>query len=247
MGIDKQGNKTPNYQPGMNLKAKQTFFAEGCRGQLSQQLMHRFHLRSDCDPQTYALGLKEVWTIPKKQHRLGEVIHTVGWPLDQATYGGSFIYHLADNKVALGLVIGLDYANPWLNPFEEFQRFKTHPMLKRLLQNGERIAYGARALNEGGWQSMPKLAFPGGVLIGDSAGFLNVPKIKGIHTAMQSAILAAESCYELLHTKALPVPKNEAYPQTSANLLVRKRAVSSQKCPSRISLWFMDRIGHCYL
>ena len=211
LGVDKQGNKTANYQPGMHLKAKQTFFAEGCRGQLSQQLMHRFHLRENCDPQTYALGLKEIWTIPKEQHRLGEVIHTVGWPLNHSTYGGSFIYHLADNKVALGLVIGLDYANPWLNPFGEFQRFKTHPMLKRLLQNGERIAYGARALNEGGWQSIPKLTFPGGVLIGDGAGFLNVPKIKGIHTAMQSAILAAETCYELLHEKKLAIWENEVY------------------------------------
>ena len=156
LGIDKHGARTTNYQAGMHLKAKQTFFAEGCRGQLSQELMHGFHLRRECDPQTYALGLKEIWTIPKAQHRLGEVIHTVGWPLNQSTYGGSFIYHLAEEKVALGLVIGLDYKNPWLNPFGELQRFKTHPMLKALLQNGERIAYCARALNEGGWQSMPK-------------------------------------------------------------------------------------------
>jgi electron-transferring-flavoprotein dehydrogenase len=209
LGIDKHGNRTANYQPGMHLKAKQTFFAEGCRGQLSQQLMHRFHLREQCDPQTYALGLKEIWTIPKAQHRLGEVIHTVGWPLNKATYGGSFIYHLPEEKVALGLVIGLDYTNPWLNPFSEFQRFKTHPMLKQLLQNGERIAYGARALNEGGWQSIPKLAFPGGMLIGDGAGFLNVPKIKGIHTAMQSGIVAAETCFDLLHHSSSQ--ENEAY------------------------------------
>ncbi len=211
LGIDKQGTRTTNYQAGMHLKAKQTFFAEGCRGQLSQELMHRFHLRLECDPQTYALGLKEIWTIPKAQHRLGEVIHTVGWPLNQSTYGGSFIYHLAEEKIALGLVIGLDYKNPWLNPFGELQRFKTHPMLKALLQNGERIAYGARALNEGGWQSMPKLTFPGGMLIGDGAGFLNVPKIKGIHTAMQSGIVAAETCFDLLHTKNTQILENIDY------------------------------------
>ena len=211
LGIDKNGSRTAHYQPGMHLKAKQTFFAEGCRGQLSQQLMHRFNLRHNCDPQTYALGLKEVWTIPKAQHRLGEVIHTIGWPLNSATYGGSFIYHMAEEKIALGLVIGLDYTNPWLNPFGELQRFKTHPMLKRLLQNGERIAYGARALNEGGWQSIPKLTFPGGMLIGDGAGFLNVAKIKGIHTAMQSGMLAADTCFELFQTKAAPFSENLAY------------------------------------
>ena len=213
LGIDKDGNKTANYQPGMHLKAKQTFFAEGCRGQLSEELMHRYHLRKDCDPQTYALGLKEIWTVPKAQHRLGEVVHTIGWPLDQATYGGSFIYHLAEDKIALGLVIGLDYKNPWLNPFGEFQRFKTHPMLQSLLQNGERIAYGARALNEGGWQSMPKLTFPGGMLIGDGAGFLNVPKIKGIHTAMQSGISAAETCFDLIYKKNSTHIENIAFNQ----------------------------------
>lgn len=211
LGVDKQGNRSPNYQPGMHLKAKQTFFAEGCRGQLSQELMHRFHLRRECDPQTYALGLKEIWTIPKAQHRLGEVVHTVGWPLNNATYGGSFIYHLPEDKIALGLVIGLDYQNPWLNPFGELQRFKTHPMLQALLQNGERIGYGARALNEGGWQSMPKLTFPGGMLIGDGAGFLNVPKIKGIHTAMQSGMVAAETCFDLFHSKHPPIVENVDY------------------------------------
>lgn len=239
LGIDKHGNRTANYQPGMHLKAKQTFFAEGCRGQLSQQLMHRFHLRENCDPQTYALGLKEIWTIPKEQHRLGEVIHTVGWPLSSSTYGGSFIYHMADNKIALGLVVGLDYANPWLNPFGEFQRFKTHPMLKKLLTNGERIAYGARALNEGGWQSIPKLTFPGGVLIGDGAGFLNVPKIKGIHTAMQSAILAAETCFDLLSTQKEAVLENEAYAKkvTSSWLGQELYKVRNIRPGFRFGLW----------
>lgn len=198
VGIDKEDNKTVNYQPGMHLHAKQTLFAEGCRGQLSQHLMTRFQLRKGVQPQTYGLGIKEIWEINPNKHQLGHVIHTVGWPLDQATYGGSFIYHFSKKRVSIGFVVGLDYKNPWLNPFAEFQRFKTHPFVKHLLSGGERISYGARALNEGGWQSMPKLTFPGGALIGDSAGFLNVPKIKGIHTAMQSGIFAAEACYEAL-------------------------------------------------
>lgn len=201
MGIDKNHNKTPRYQAGMHIHAKQTLFAEGCRGQLSQQLMHKFNLRENCNPQTYAIGLKEIWEIPDTIHQLGNVFHTVGWPLDNSTYGGSFIYHLPNNKLALGFVIGLDYKNPWLNTFAEFQKFKTHPFIARFLKNGKRISYGARALNEGGWQSIPKLSFPGGVLIGDSAGFLNVAKIKGIHTAMQSGMLAAKTSYDLIKTE----------------------------------------------
>nr|WP_242604616.1 electron transfer flavoprotein-ubiquinone oxidoreductase [Legionella fairfieldensis] len=199
VGIDKEGNKTANYQPGMHLHAKQTLFAEGCRGQLSQTLMQRFHLRDHVQPQTYGLGIKEIWQVTPEKHQHGKVIHTVGWPMDNITYGGSFIYHLSNNRVAIGFVVGLDYKNPWLNPFAEMQRFKTHPMISSLLEGGERIGYGARALNEGGWQAMPKLTFPGGALIGDAAGFLNVAKIKGIHTAMQSGMLAATSCFELLN------------------------------------------------
>ena len=198
VGIDKAGKKTVNYQPGMNLHAKQTLFAEGCRGQLSQHLMNRFLLRKAVQPQTYGLGIKEIWEIPTEKHQQGQVIHTVGWPMNNATYGGSFIYHLSANRVALGFVIGLDYKNTWLNPFAEMQRFKTHPLVSELLTGGERVAYGARALNEGGWQSLPKLTFPGGALIGDGAGFLNVPKIKGIHTAMESGMLAASACFESL-------------------------------------------------
>jgi electron-transferring-flavoprotein dehydrogenase len=198
VGIDKKGEKTALYQPGMHLIARQTLFAEGCRGQLSQLLMEKYNLRAEACLQTYGLGIKEIWRIEASKHQAGEIIHTVGWPLDHSTYGGSFIYHLLDNQISLGFVIGLDYKNPWLNPFEEMQKFKTHPMLAKLLENGERIAFGARALNEGGWQSIPKLSFPGGVLIGDGAGFLNVAKIKGIHTAMQSGMLAAESCHESL-------------------------------------------------
>jgi electron-transferring-flavoprotein dehydrogenase len=198
LGRDKQGNQQPNYQTGMRLLANQTLFAEGCRGQLSQNLMNRFQLRARSYPQTYGLGIKEIWTIPAHQHRAGTVIHTFGWPLDHSTYGGSFVYFYSQNRVGLGYVVGLDYKNPWLNPFEETQRFKTHPLISEILNGGERIEYGARAINEGGWQSLPRLTFPGGALIGDAAGFLNVPKIKGIHTAMQSGILAAEACVENL-------------------------------------------------
>lgn len=197
-GIDKNGEKTANYQPGMKVLAKQTFFAEGCRGQLSQELMKKYHLREGVQPQTYGIGIKELWRISDQNHQQGHVSHTIGWPLDSNTYGGSFIYHFSENRLAIGFVVGLDYTNPWLNPFEEFQRFKTHPSIRKLLLGGERIGYGARALNEGGWQSLPKLTFPGGVLIGDGAGFLNVPKIKGIHLAIESGILAAESTFEML-------------------------------------------------
>ncbi len=213
VGIDKQEEKTINYQPGLHLHAKQTLVAEGCRGQLSQHLMTRFQLRKGVQPQTYGLGIKEIWQIQPDQHRLGQVIHTIGWPLDKNTYGGSFLYHLSKNRLAIGFVVGLDYKNPWLSPFSEFQRFKTHPFIGKLLEHGERISYGARALNEGGWQSLPKLTFPGGALIGDSAGFLNVPKIKGIHTAMQSGMLAAEACFNAI-TKEEPNPiEIMAYPQ----------------------------------
>ncbi|WP_133127293.1 electron transfer flavoprotein-ubiquinone oxidoreductase [Legionella nagasakiensis] len=198
VGIDKAGNKTANYQPGMHLHAKQTLFAEGCRGQLSLNLMNRFQLCQNVQPQTYGLGIKEIWQILPEKHRQGLVIHTVGWPLDHKTYGGSFIYHLSNHRVAIGFVVGLDYRNTWLNPFAEMQRFKTHPFIRNTLTGGERIAYGARALNEGGWQSIPKLTFPGGALIGDAAGFLNVAKIKGIHTAMQSGMFAAEACFDAL-------------------------------------------------
>ncbi|STX63020.1 electron transfer flavoprotein-ubiquinone oxidoreductase [Legionella moravica] len=198
VGIDKEGKETNNFQPGMHLLAKQTLFAEGCRGQLSQYLMSRFHLRDHAQPQTYGIGIKELWQVDASRHEPGKVIHTVGWPMDHATYGGSFIYHLSKQRVAIGFVVGLDYKNPWLNPFAELQRFKTHPIIRSVLEGGERIGYGARALNEGGWQSLPKLVFPGGALIGDAAGFLNVPKIKGIHTAMQSGMLAAQACFDAL-------------------------------------------------
>jgi electron-transferring-flavoprotein dehydrogenase len=193
MGVGKDGEKGPNYQAGMELRAAYTLFAEGCRGSLSERLMREFGLREGVAPQTYALGLKELWEIPKERHRPGLVWHSVGWPLPADTYGGSWLYMLGENLVSIGFVVGLDYPNPWLSPFEEFQRFKTHPAVREMLHGGKRIAYGARALNEGGIQATPKLVFPGGALIGDGAGFLNVPKIKGTHTAMKSGMVAAEA------------------------------------------------------
>ncbi len=201
MGLDINGEQTSSYMEGMELHAQQTIFAEGCRGSLSQQIIAHFHLDQDSQPQTYGIGIKEVWEVDSPLYNEGEVVHTVGWPLEKDTYGGTFIYHLPDNKVALGMVVGLDYENPYLSPFEELQRFKLHPKIKPLFENGRRIAYGARALIEGGIQSLPKLTFNGGVLVGDAAGFLNVPRIKGIHMAMKSGMLAAESIYSALAEK----------------------------------------------
>jgi electron-transferring-flavoprotein dehydrogenase len=193
MGIGKDGNPTDSFQRGMELRARYTLFAEGCRGSLSKQIIHRFNLRDDHDPQTYAIGIKELWEVPAANHRPGLVEHTVGWPLDSGTYGGSFLYHFGANLISYGFVIGLDYRNPWLSPFDEMQRFKTHPAVRGHFEGGRRISYGARALNEGGLQSIPRLVFPGGALIGDAAGFVNVPKIKGTHTSMKSGMLAAEA------------------------------------------------------
>jgi len=200
MGVGRDGQHTANYQPGVELRARYTLFAEGCRGSLTKTLFERFNLRDGVDPQTYGIGLKELWQVDPAKHQAGLVVHTVGWPLDARTYGGSFIYHLEDNQVALGFVIGLDYQNPYLSPYDEFQRFKTHPSIRPTFVGGKRIAYGARALNEGGLQSIPSLTFPGGALIGDCAGFLNVPKIKGTHTAMKSGMTAAEAAFEALRS-----------------------------------------------
>jgi electron-transferring-flavoprotein dehydrogenase len=198
MGIGKNGEKTENYQPGVELHAKETMFAEGCRGSLTKTLSERFKLREGVAPQTYGIGVKELWEVEPAKHQAGLVTHTIGWPLDNETYGGSFIYHLENNQVALGFVIGLDYRNPFLSPFEELQRFKTHPAIRPLFEGGRRISYGARAISEGGLQSLPRLTFPGGCLIGDAAGFLNVPKIKGSHTAMKSGMVAAEAVFARL-------------------------------------------------
>ena len=198
LGFDKDGNRTGAFQPGMELHAKQTVFAEGCHGSLTKTLIAHYDLRKDSDPQTYGLGVKEIWEIQPDKHKQGLCIHTLGWPMDSKTYGGSWMYHLDNNQVSIGFVIGLDYQNPYLSPFEEMQRFKTHPAVKTYLEGGRRIAYGARALVEGGFQSLPKLTFKGGLLIGDTAGFLNVPKIKGNHMAMKSGMVAADSLAALL-------------------------------------------------
>jgi electron-transferring-flavoprotein dehydrogenase len=198
MGIGRDGRPTDRYQPGVELIGRETLFAEGCRGSLTKTLVQRFRLNDGIDPQTYAIGIKELWEVAPDRHQPGLVVHTIGWPLDTATYGGSFLYHLEERQVAVGFVIGLDYKNPFLNPFEEFQRFKTHPAIRPFFEGGRRIAYGARALNEGGFQSIPRLDFPGGALIGDAAGFLNVPKIKGNHTAMKSGMIAAETIFRRL-------------------------------------------------
>ena len=206
MGITKSGEHGSGYQPGMELRAAYTLFAEGCRGSLTKKVMDRFNLREGRDPQTYALGIKELWEVPAAQHRPGLIEHTIGWPLDRNTYGGSWLYHFGNNLVSYGFVTGLDYANPWLSPFDEMQRFKTHPAMRGHFAGGRRISYGARALSEGGLQSIPKLTFPGGALIGDTAGFLNVPKIKGTHAAMKSGMLAAEAVAEALAQNRPPEP-----------------------------------------
>ncbi len=213
MGIGKDGEPTANHTPGVELHARQTVFAEGCRGSLTKTVLRQFDLARDCDPQTYGIGIKELWEIDPAKHKAGTIIHTIGWPLPTDTYGGTFLDHLEDNQVAVGFVVGLDYANPHLSPFDEFQRFKTHPAIRPVLEGGRRIAYGARALSEGGLQSLPKLTFPGGLLVGDTAGFLNVAKIKGSHTGMKSGMVAAEAVFEVLNGGAGTGAEVTAYPE----------------------------------
>jgi electron-transferring-flavoprotein dehydrogenase len=193
MGIGKKGEKTGSYQPGMELHGKYTLFAEGCRGQLGRQIEAKYQLRDGVGPQVYGIGLKELWDVKPEKHKAGLVVHTAGWPLDSRTYGGSFLYHQENNQIAVGFVVGLGYTNPYLSPFEEFQRFKTHPAIRGFFDGGKRVAYGARAIAAGGLQSLPKLVFPGGALIGDDAGFLNASRIKGTHAAIKSGMLAAEA------------------------------------------------------
>jgi len=205
VGIGKDGEPSDRFTRGVELRAKQTVIAEGCRGSLTKILFEKFNLREGVDPQTYGLGIKEIWEIDPAKHRAGYVQHTIGWPMDTCTYGGSWLYHWENNLVSIGFVVGLDYENPYLSPFEEFQRFKQHPHIRALLEGGKRLSYGARALSEGGIQSLPKLTFPGGLLIGDAAGFLNVPKIKGNHTAMKSGIVAAEVLFDHLADDASEV------------------------------------------
>jgi electron-transferring-flavoprotein dehydrogenase len=212
MGVGRHGEKTPQFEPGIEIHAKQTIITEGCHGSLAKSLINRFGLRKDSDPQTYALGIKEIWEVLPEKHHQGRSIHTVGWPLCSKTYGGSWVYHLDNNQVSIGLVVGLDYKNPYLSPFEEMQRFKTHPAIRDILTGGRRISYGARALAEGGYQSLPKLTFPGGLLAGDSAGTLNVPKIKGTHMAMKSGMVAAETVYDMLGEGNAAGAECTAYP-----------------------------------
>jgi len=212
LGVNRAGEKTDAYQPGMELHAKYSFFAEGCRGHLGKQLEAKFDLRRDADPQVYGIGLKELWEIRPEKHQPGLVVHTAGWPLDAKTYGGSFLYHLDDNLVSVGFVVGLAYTNPYLSPYEEFQRYKTHPAIRGFFEGGKRVAYGARAISAGGLQSLPEFVFPGGCLIGDDAGFLNASRIKGSHCAIKTGMLAAEAAFDAL-AAGRAHDALEAYPQ----------------------------------
>ncbi len=208
MGIDKNGNKKDSYEPGININAKVTVFAEGCRGHLGKELIKKYNLSDGKSPQQYGIGFKEIWEIDEAKHNEGLVMHTAGWPLDNSTYGGSFCYHAEKKQIFLGYVIGLDYKNPYLSPYDEFQKFKTHPAIKKILTNGKRIAYGARALIEGGLQSLPKMYLPGALLVGCDAGTLNMPKIKGSHTAMKSGIIAGETIVDYL-SNSIPLSNYE--------------------------------------
>jgi len=216
MGLDKEGNPTDHFQLGMELRAKYTLFAEGSRGHLGKQLIAKFALDKDADPQSYGIGIKELWEVDPSKSKPGLVVHTAGWPLKSDTYGGSFLYHLGDNKVAVGLVVGLSYKNPYLSPFEEFQRYKLHPKIRETFEGGKRIAYGARALTAGGLNSLPKTVFPGGALIGCDAGFLNASRIKGSHAAIKTGMLAAESAVAALNENR-SADILEAYPNAFQN------------------------------
>ena len=204
MGVGRDGKPKETFVRGMELRGKYTLIAEGARGSLSKQLIKTFKLDADAEPQKYGIGLKELWEVAPGKHQPGLVQHSFGWPLDNRTGGGSFLYHYGDNMVAVGFVLHLNYENPYLDPFNEFQRFKTHPVIRDVFAGGKRIAYGARAITEGGWQSMPKLAFPGGALLGCAAGFMNVPRIKGSHNAIVSGIAAAEAAFAALGTGSRP-------------------------------------------
>ena len=242
MGVSRDGKPGTNHTIGVELLGRQTVFAEGCRGSLTKGLFERFSLRDGVDPQSFGIGIKELWEVAPGRHAPGRIVHTVGWPLDRATYGGSFLYHLENNQVSVGFVIGLDYRNPHLSPFDEFQRFKTHPSIRPTFEEGRRIAYGARALNEGGFQSIPKLSFPGGVLVGCTAGFMNVPKIKGSHTAMKSGMIAAECVFDALtdDDKAEGVSEVALYDTAlrSSWIYDELRAVRNIRPAFRRGLWF---------
>jgi electron-transferring-flavoprotein dehydrogenase len=237
MGVAKDGSKKATFEPGMELHAKYTIFGEGCRGSLTRTLFERFGLRQGADPQTYGIGIKELWELDPAKHEIGTVIHTAGWPMDTKTWGGSFLYHLEDNQAYVGYVVGLDYENPHLSPFEEFQRFKTHPVIRPMLVGGKRISYGARALNEGGHQSIPTLVFPGGLLVGCTAGFLNVPKIKGSHNAMKTGMLAAETVFEALSGGDTGGATLEAYPQKVRSSWVEEELKAARNFRPAFARW----------
>ncbi|WP_416048145.1 4Fe-4S dicluster domain-containing protein [Cupriavidus basilensis] len=227
MGINKEGEPTENFQLGMELHAKYTIFAEGSRGHLGKQLITKYKLDDGKDPQSYGIGLKELWEIDPAKHQPGLVVHTAGWPLDPATYGGSFLYHMEDNKVAVGFVVGLDYTNPWLSPFEEFQRFKTHPEIRTYFEGGKRISYGARAITAGGLLSLPKTIFPGGALVGCDAGYLNASRIKGSHAAIKTGMMAAEAAYDALQANRQH-DELTAYPTAFENSWLHKELLQAK-------------------
>ena len=235
MGIARDGKQRPDYQPGIELHARYTFFAEGARGHLTKRLTELFDLRHDSGPQVFGLGVKELWDIPADKHKPGRVIHTQGWPLTDA-WGGGFLYHQENNQVALGFVVALDYSNPHLSPFEEMQRWKTHPAVRAEIEGGRRVSYGARAINEGGWQAIPRLVFPGGALIGCSAGFVNVPRIKGTHTAMKSAMLAAEAAFAAVGS-GRSADVLEAYPEALHSSWVVKELRQVRNAQPAVSHW----------
>ena len=235
MGIARDGSHRPDFQPGIELHARYTFFAEGARGHLTKRLTEIFGLRDDSVPQVFGLGIKELWDVPAEKHKPGRVIHTQGWPLKDA-WGGGFLYHQENNQVALGFVVSLDYSNPYLSPFEEFQRWKTHPAIRAEIEGGRRVSYGARAINEGGYQAIPKLVFPGGALIGCSAGFVNVPRIKGTHTAMKSGMLAAEAAFEAISADS-GSDMLDAYPSALHKSWVAKELRTVRNAQPAVAHW----------
>ena len=235
MGVARDGTHRPDYQPGMELHGRYTFFAEGARGHLTKRLTQLFKLREKSGPQVFGLGVKELWDIPSEKHRPGRVVHSQGWPLSDA-WGGGFLYHQENGQVALGFVVALDYSNPYLSPFEEFQRWKTHPAIRAEIEGGKRVSYGARAINEGGYQAIPELTFPGGALIGCSAGFVNVPRIKGTHTAMKSAMLAAEAAFEAIKTDRSG-DELKAYPEALHKSWIVKELKLVRNAQPAVSRW----------
>jgi electron-transferring-flavoprotein dehydrogenase len=243
LGIARDGSHRPDYQPGMELHARYTFFAEGARGHLTKRLTEIFGLRDESGPQIFGLGIKELWEVPAEKHKPGRVIHTQGWPLTDA-WGGGFLYHQDNNQVALGFVVALDYSNPYLSPFEEMQRWKTHPAIRAQIEGGRRLSYGARAINEGGLQAIPKLAFPGGALIGCAAGFLNVPRIKGTHTAMKSAMLAAEAAFDAIKSDR-SADTLEAYPDAVDKSWIIKELKLVRNAQPAVGHWG-GRVGTLY-